>query len=265
MHFKDKIVWITGASSGIGKEVAIQMSNLGAILILTSSNEEKLIEVQNELSTKSNKSYVLPFDLFNIEGIDELAQKAIALEGRIDCVIQSAGISQRATAEQTDFLVYKKLMEINYFATVALSQAVLPHFKKHNAGNMVVISSIAGLIGFPLRSGYAASKHAVKGYFETLQTELYDSNITISIVYPGRIDTNISRNAITGDGSKAEVEDANNKVGMNVSECVSQLIKGLKSNKKAIYIGKPERLLFWIWWFFPSLYLKISHKTGLKK
>lgn len=265
MHFKDKVVWITGASSGIGKELAIQLSNLGAILILTSSNEEKLIEVQKELSIKSSKSYIIPYDLFDIEGIDDLTQKVIVLEGRIDCVIQSAGISQRSIAEVTDFSVYKKLMGINYFAPVAISQAVLPHFKKNNAGNMVVISSIAGLIGFPLRSGYAASKHAIKGYLETLQTELYDSNIKISIVYPGRIDTNISKNAITGDGFKAEVEDANNKVGMNVSQCASQLIKGIKNNKKAIYIGKPERLLFWIWWFFPSLYLKISHKTGLKK
>lgn len=265
MHFKDKIVWITGASSGIGRELTLQIANLGATTILTATNEEKLIELQKELSEKNCKAYVLRYDLSDIDGISQLTQKAIQFEGRIDYVIQSAGISQRSLANETDFSVYKKLMDINYFAPVAITQAILSHFRKNKSGNMVVISSIAGLIGFPLRSGYAASKHAVKGYFETLQTELYDSNITISIVYPGRINTDISKNAITGNGSRAGIEDANNKVGMDVSKCVSKIIKGLKANKKSIYIGKLERLLFWIWWFFPSLYLKISHKTGLKK
>ena len=263
MHFKDKVVWITGASSGIGKELAIQLFNLGATLILTARSEEKLMALQKIVSVE--KVHVLPFDLFDIDGIAQLTERVIAIEGRVDCVIQCAGISQRSIATATNFAVYTKLMTINYFAPVAITQAILPHFKKNNSGNLVVISSIAGLIGFPLRSGYAASKHAVKGYFETLQTELYGTSISVSIVYPGRIDTAISKNAITGDGSNAGVEDANNKVGMSVSKCVSQLIKGLKANKRAIYIGAPERLLLWIWWFFPSLYIKISHKTGLKK
>ena len=265
MHFKDKVIWITGASSGIGKELAFQLSKLGAILILTSSNKDKLTEIQNELLKMNKPSHVLAYDLFHIDGIKELVDRAVALEGKIDCVIQCAGISQRSLSVVTEFEVYEKLMAINYFAPVALSQAILPHFKNNNSGNLVVISSIAGLIGFPLRSGYAASKHAIKGYLETLQTELYGSNIFVSIVYPGRIDTAISKNAITGDGSRAGVEDANNKVGMSVSKCVSQIIQGLKANKQSIYIGKPERLLVWIWWFFPFLYLKIAHKTGLKK
>lgn len=263
MHFKDKVVWITGASSGIGKEVAIQLSKRGAILILTSSNESLLRALEVELS--DSKIYVLPYDLLNLDGLDDLVTRALALEGTIDCVIQSAGISQRAEAADTSLEVYKKLMDINYFAPVAITQAILPHFKKHNKGNMTVISSIAGLIGFPLRSGYCASKHAIKGYLETLQCELYKTNITVSIVYPGRIDTNISKNALLGDGQQFGSTDANNEVGMKVDDCAIKIINGIQANKKAVIIVKAERLLFWLWWFVPSLYYKIAHSKGLEK
>ena len=140
----------------------------------------------------------------------------------------------------------------------------MPYFKKHNSGNITVISSIAGLIGFPLRSGYTASKHAIKGYLETLQCELHKTNITISIVYPGRINTNISKNALLGDGQQFGNTDANNEVGMEVDVCAQKIIKGLFLNKKSVIIVKAERLLFWLWWFIPSLYYKIAHAKGLQ-
>ena len=263
MHFNNKVVWITGASSGIGKELAIQLSKLGAILILTSSNELLLKELQLQLN--SDKMHVLPYNLLNLEGLSNLVEAAIHLEGRVDYFIQSAGISQRSEAENTSIDVYKKLMDINYFAPVALTQAILPYFKKINQGNITVISSIAGLIGFPLRSGYVASKHAIKGYLETLQCELLKTNITISIVYPGRIDTNISKNALLGNGKQFGFTDANNEVGMKVEDCAHRIIKGISANKKSIIIVKSERLLFWLWWFIPSIYYKIAHFKGLQK
>jgi short-subunit dehydrogenase len=261
MHFKNKVVWITGASSGIGKELAIQLSQQQAILILTSSNASLLEEVKQEVQDAT--VYVLPCDLLDLDNIPDLVDKAISLEGRIDYVIQSAGISQRAIASETSMDVYKKLMAINYFAPVAITQAILPHFKKQNSGNITVISSIAGLIGFPLRSGYAASKHAIKGYLETLQCELYKTNLTISLVYPGRINTNISKNALVGDGKQFGSTDENNEVGMEVDVCVKKILKGLRSNKKSIIIVKAERILFWLWWFLPSLYYKIAHYKGI--
>ena len=139
MHFKDKVVWITGASSGIGKELAIQMSSLGAILILTSSNELLLCAIKAELS--SSKVHFLPYNLLELDGLPDLVERAWALEGTIDCVIQSAGISQRAEAADTSLEVYKKLMDLNYFAPVAITQALLPHFKKHDKGNIGVYPS----------------------------------------------------------------------------------------------------------------------------
>jgi dehydrogenase/reductase SDR family protein 7B len=261
MHFSNKVVWITGASSGIGRELALQLSKQNAILILTSSNSKLLEALKAELQTKT---HILPYNLLHIEGISELVNDAIQLEGGIDYVIQSAGISQRSLANETSIEVYKKLMDINYFAPLALTQAILPYFKKKNLGSITVISSIAGLIGFPLRTGYCASKHAIKGYLETLQCELFKTNIHICLVYPGRINTNISRNALVGNGNQFGSTDENNQVGMNVSVCANKIIKGISNKKKYIIVVKAERLLFWLWWFVPSLYYKIAHAKGVK-
>lgn len=264
MHFKNKIVWITGASSGIGKEIAIQLARQKAILILTARNEKALIELKTQLQQKENLIYLLPFDLTKIEDLPTLTQQAIAFENKIDFVIHSAGTSQRELTKSTSMDVHQKLMAINYFAPVAIIQSLLPHFEKNKSGHITVISSVAGLIGFPLRSGYAASKHAIKGYIETLQTELLGSNIRSLLVFPGRIDTPISVNALTGNGELSNVKDANNKVGMEVSVCASKIISAIKKNKRSVFIGLPERILVWIWWFFPTLYFKIAHKKGLE-
>ena len=261
MHFKNKIVWITGASSGIGKELAVQLAKQNAILILTSTTTSALENLASELSCKT---HVLPYNLLEVDGIASLVDTAMQLEGKIDFVIQSAGISQRSLANETSLEVYKKLMDINYFAPVALTQSILPYFKKQNSGSMTVISSIAGLIGFPLRSGYCASKHAIKGYLETLQCEFYKTNIHICLVYPGRIDTPISRNALVGNGSQFGTTDENNQVGMHVSVCAEKILKGISKNKKSVLVLKAERFLFWLWWFSPSLYYKIAHNKGLK-
>ena len=261
MHFNNKIVWITGASSGIGKELALQLSKQNAILILTSSNR---ISLENLKLLLDCKTHILPFDLLQIDRIDSLVQKAIQLEGKIDYIIQSAGISQRALATETSMDVFKKLMDINYFAPLALTQAVLPHFIKQNSGSITVISSIAGLIGFPLRSGYCASKHAIKGYLETVQTELYKSKIHVCIVYPGRINTPISSNALQGNGQKFAQNDENNEIGIEVAVCANKILVGISKNKKQVLIVKSERILLWLWWFFPFLFYKIANYKGLK-
>lgn len=263
MHFKDKIVWINGASSGIGRELAMQLASEKAILILTSSNAEVLNSLTKTLSSLT-KCYSLPFNLLETDKIPNLVSDALKLEGTIDYIIQSAGISQRALAEETSMEVNRKLMELNFFAPIAITQEILPHFKKKNSGSITVISSVAGLMGFPYRSGYAASKHAIKGYFETLQTELYASNIKICLVYPGRIDTNISINAITGNGTSYGTTDENNVVGMSVEACAKKILRGIKNERKSIIIAKAERFLLWLWWFVPSLYYKLAYSKGIK-
>jgi short-subunit dehydrogenase len=263
MHFKNKIVWITGASSGIGKELAIQLAKQQAILILTARNESALQQLQEQLA-KVTIVHILPFDLYEIHAIESLVQKAIQFTGKIDYIIQSAGVSQRALIDDTNLEVHRKIMEINYFAPLAITKFLLPHFKHNSKGHFVVISSVAGLYGFPLRSGYAASKHALKGFMETLQTEFFTTNINATIVFPGRINTPISTNALSGNGKNMGVEDENNSVGMDVTICANKIIKGVQKNNKTIYIGTPEKILFYIWWFLPNLFLKIANNKGLK-
>ncbi|HEX8574823.1 MAG TPA: SDR family NAD(P)-dependent oxidoreductase, partial [Flavobacterium sp.] len=201
MYFKDKVIWITGASSGIGKEMALQLAEEKAILILTSRNVEHLQELGTHLQDKNARFHILPFDLMNTSQIPDLVKDGLKLEGTIDMVVHSAGVSQRALATDTSLEVDRQIMELNYFSIIHITSHLMPHFIGRNSGSMVIISSVAGLIGFPQRSSYAASKHALKGYFETLQSELYKTNIQISLVYPGRIDTNISKNALSGSGA----------------------------------------------------------------
>jgi dehydrogenase/reductase SDR family protein 7B len=160
--------------------------------------------------------------------------------------------------------IYKKLVAINYIAAVAIIQSILSHFKKRNSSNISVISGITCLIGFHLRSGYVVSKHAAKGYLETLQCELYKTNLTISLVYTGRINTKISKNALVGDVQQYGTTDENNEVDREVAVCAKKILKGLRSNKKSIIIVKLERILFWLWWFVPSFYYKIAHYKGLQ-
>jgi short-subunit dehydrogenase len=264
MHFKDKVIWITGASSGIGKEMALQWAEEKAILILTSRSVERLQELDTHLQDKNAKFHILPFDLMNTSQISDLVNDALKLEGTIDIVVHSAGVSQRALATDTSLGVNRRIMELNYFSIIHITSYLMPYFMGRNSGSMVIISSVAGLMGFPQRSSYAASKHALKGYFETLQSELYKTNIHISLVYPGRVDTNISKNALSGNGVPFGKTDENNEVGMNVTLCSRKIISGIRARKKVIIVAKEEKLLFRLWWFFPSLYYKIAYKKGVK-
>ncbi|HEX8576902.1 MAG TPA: SDR family oxidoreductase [Flavobacterium sp.] len=262
--FKDKVIWITGASSGIGKEMALQLAEEKAILILTSRNTENLQQLGAQLKDRKVKFHILPFDLMNTSQISGLVKDALKLEGIIDIVVHSAGVSQRALATDTSLDVNRKIMELNYFSIIHITSYLMPHFVGRNSGSMVIISSVAGLMGFPQRSSYAASKHALKGYFETLQSELYKTNIHISLVYPGRIDTNISKNALSGSGVPFDKTDENNEVGMNVTLCSRKIISGIKARKRIIIVAKEEKILFRLWWFFPSLYYKIAYKKGIE-
>jgi short-subunit dehydrogenase len=199
-----------------------------------------------------------------MEAHQELTAKAISFIGRIDIIIHSAGVTQRSLAENTEMHVYRTLMEINFFAPVSLSKQILPHFTQNQSGHIVVISSMAGLMGFPKRTGYAAAKHALKGYFETLQTENSVRGISVTIAYPGRINTPISTNALLGDGGKHGKMDKGQLNGIPVNVCAAKIIRAIKLKKKKVIIAQGERLLFWFWWFLPALYHRIAQKTGMK-
>lgn len=176
--------------------------------------------------------------------------------GRIDVLINNAGRSQRSLAKETPPEIDRNIMELNFFSVVELTKLVLPQMLKNGSGHIVVISSIAGKLGFSMRTAYSASKHALQGYFESLRTELANDNIKVTIVSPGRIKTNISVNAVTKDGSPYNIMDEGQANGMNAALCAAKIVKAIKERKELL-VGKTEILMVHIRRFLPSLYYKL--------
>ena len=168
-QFKDKVVWITGASSGIGEALALEFATQGARLILSARREDELRRVAAATQLPELDLLVLPFDLNNTSNASGLAAQVINKFGRIDILINNGGMSQRSEAAETSETIERQLMEVNYFSAVNLTKAVLPYMKRQKSGQLVVLSSIAGKFGFYLRSSYSAAKHALHGYFESLR------------------------------------------------------------------------------------------------
>ena len=259
--FSDKVVWITGASSGIGKELAIQLANQNAKVVLSARNLEQLEAVKNSLKSPE-KHLVLDLDLSNQKNFTELTGKVLDQYGRIDFLFNSGGVSQRSEASETELEVDRKIMEINFFGNIALTKAVLPQMQKQKSGHIVVTSSIAGKFGFYLRSAYSASKHALHGFYESLLLEEAKNNIAVTIVCPGKINTPISTNALTKDGTAHGEMDHNQATGMSVEECVKQMLTAVQKEKKEVLIGNKEIKAVTLKRFFPNLFWKIISKQS---
>ncbi|HSF52639.1 MAG TPA: SDR family NAD(P)-dependent oxidoreductase, partial [Algoriphagus sp.] len=194
------VIWITGASSGIGEASAKKFSKEGYRVIISARKENELNRVKSECSN-SSEVQVLPLDLTEIETFDQKVKQAIGFFGQVDLMLHNGGISQRSLIRETGLAVDRKLMEVNFFGTVALTKALLPHFISRKSGQFAVITSLVGKFGSPFRSSYAASKHALHGFFDTLRAEHFQDNIPVTMICPGFIRTNVSVNAITADGS----------------------------------------------------------------
>ena len=263
MSFYDqKTVWITGASSGIGKAMALALAKEGAHLILSSRKRAALEEVVQECKGPGQK-HILPLDLEDHELLDTVIGDSATLLSRVDILINNGGISQRSNVVDTEFLVYKKLMDVNYLGTVKLSLGLLPHFLKKNAGHYVTISSMAGKFGVPVRSGYSASKMALHGFFDALRAELRHTGIKATMVCPGYIQTDISKNALVGDGSAQGTMDEAQRNGMPVDKMVSQVLKAIEKQKEEVHIGgfKEVKMAGIVSRIFPSLFRRIIAKA----
>ena len=254
--YNNKVIWITGASSGIGEELALQLARAGAKLILSSRNEEKLYNLKEKLENH-NQHCVLPLDLANLSNLSEITAQILEVYQRIDILINNGGVSQRASAAATTMDVNRQLMEVNFFGNIALAKAVLPIFQKQGSGQFLVVSSIAGKFGFHLRSIYSASKAALVGYYESLAMEEAKNGIHVSIAFPGKINTPISQSALTAAGEAHGQMDANQANGMPVEHCVSEMLVGLAKKKREILIGGKELLAVYMKRFIPSLFWKI--------
>ncbi|WP_025762188.1 SDR family oxidoreductase [Dyadobacter tibetensis] len=235
--YNKKVVWITGASSGIGEALAIAFAQQGAMLVLTARRTEELERVRLQTRLDQDRVLVLPMDVTEFEQATPAVEKIIAKFGRIDVMVHNAGVSQRSYIDETEFSVYKKLMDINFFSTVALTKAVLPHMKRQKEGHFIVMSSVAGKIGTIMRSGYNASKHALHGFYDSLRAEGYEHHIGVTTVCPGYIRTNISMNAMDEKGGKFGKMDSNQENGIPPEKCAAIILKAVQNDKKEIYIG----------------------------
>ncbi len=259
--FDGKIIWVTGASSGIGLEMVRQLSQANAKVILSARNSQKLDEVRLTLLRPENH-FVLPLDLEDSSNFEVLAKKVIEKYGRIDFLFNNGGLSQRSEASVTPMEVDRRIMEINYFGNIALAKAVLPYMQQQNSGHIVVISSIAGKFGFFLRSAYSASKHALHGFYESLRLEEEKNHIQVTIACPGKINTDISVNALNSEGEKHGEMDHNQATGMSAEECVQQLLSAVKKGKRNVLIGNKEIKAVTLKRLFPNLFWKIIRKQS---
>lgn len=261
MSFKDNVVWITGASSGIGEALTYALHEKGAKLILSSRRKEVLEKVKNNCSGDTSDIHILPLDLAETDALPAKAQQALNQYGRIDYLFNNGGVSQRSLAIETNMEVVRKVMEINFFGSVALTKAVLPSMIKRQSGHIVVTSSVMGKLGTRLRSTYAASKHALHGYFDCLRQEVYSDNVHISLVCPGFIKTDVTKNALEGDGSKHNKMGEGQKKGMSPEQFVQELLPKIERKKEEIYIGGWEIWGVYFKRFFPRFLNKMLRRA----
>ena len=259
--FKNKVVWVTGASSGIGEEIVKQLANEGAKIILSARKIDALEKLRGTLPN-SNEHLCLTLDLEESSNFKGLAKQIFEKYGSIDYLFNNGGLSQRSEAIDTPLDVDRRIMEINYFGNIALTKAVLPYMTKQHFGHIIVISSIAGKFGFFLRSAYSASKHALFGFYESLLLEVEKHGVKVTVACPGKINTNISVNALTENGTAHGIMDHNQSTGMSVEECVGQLLTAVRKNKKEVLIGNKEIKAVTLKRFFPALFWKVIKKQS---
>lgn len=235
-----EVVWITGASSGIGEALTLALSKTDANLILSARRKSELLRVKALCNIADERIKIVPIDLGNHDEMEGVVQKAKAAFGHIDVLINNAGISQRSLIKDTHFDVYKKLMDVNYLGTVALSIALLPHFIQRQKGHFVTVSSLMGKFSSAYRAGYCGAKHALHGFFDAMRLEHEDDGIFVTMICPGFVQTEVSMNALTSDGSKQMTMDEATNKGLKADQCAKQILNAIKAKKFEVYIGGKE-------------------------
>lgn len=261
-YFQQKRIWITGASSGIGEALSKACAARGAHLILSARNERELQRVASECAAAGAASVqVQVLDLEQHDTIPGVAADVLRKVGKVDILFNNGGISQRALAKDTSLDVDRKLMNVNYFGTVALTKALLPNMLTHQLGHIVTITSLTGKFGSPLRSSYAASKHALHGFFDSLRAELAHTPLRVTLICPGYIRTNVSVNALTGDGRQQGTMDDATGRGMPPDDLARRILRAVEKGKEEAYFGGKEVLGVYLKRFFPAYFSKVISRT----
>lgn len=265
---EDKVVLITGASSGLGEALAHEFYKGGSKVILAARRRDELERVKKEmmqvkLRTVCYEPAVLCLDLGELKEIPSKAEEALAIHGKVDILVNNGGISYRGEALNTSLDVDLKVMVVNYFGHIVLTKSLLPSMLKADSGQIVAISSIQGKIAIPFRSAYASSKHAIQAFFDTLRAELGDTKINVCVVSPGYIKTNLSVNAVTGDGSQYGVLDMTTSNGMDPVLAAEDIVQAIALKKGEIVLSSAmPKLAVWLRYFWPSAYFYLMKKRA---
>jgi short-subunit dehydrogenase len=260
----EKVVWVTGASSGIGEALCFELAARGARLVLSARREDVLQRVRATCANP-DQHMVLPLDVTAPESFPAAFEQICAQLGRVDVLINCAGISQRGRAVKTDLKVDRQLMELNYFGPIALTKLVLPAMLGCRDGHIVVISSVMGKLALPMRSAYAASKHALHGFFDALRAEVADDGVAVTVVCPGYIRTNASFNALEGDGTLHNKMDGEIATGLAPEKCARQIVRAIERRRPEVVVARYEKLGLMIDRFAPSLFRRIMRAKAKRR
>lgn len=263
MH--NKVIWITGASSGIGAGLAQRLAAEQSLLILSGRQQAALEQVAEQCRAAGAQQVLcLPFEATDFAALAEIVKRAQQWQGRIDLLINNAGISQRSQVLDTELETYRHIMEVDYFAPVALTKLVLPIMLAQGGGMIAVTSSLAGKLGSKLRSGYCSAKHALHGFFDSLDAELHAQNIRVCMILPGYVQSQVSVNALLGDGARQNSMDAGQASAISALAAADIIVKGLQQQRSEIYVGTGREMLApWLKRFFPKRFRQIIRNQAL--
>ena len=263
-YFENKVVWITGASSGIGEALAYTFAKEKARLVLSARREDELQRVKAACGLPDQDIFVLPLDVSQHDLMEGATQKVIVRFGHVDILVNNAGLSHWSKIKDLSMDVIKTIMNVNFFGGVSLTKAVLPEMLKRKKGNIVVISSILGKIITPKQAAYNASKHALMGFFDTLRAETSGDGIKVLLVCPGFVRTNVAKNSLNRDGAPINKDNAMIAGGLDPLYVSEQILNAIKKNKEEIIVAGPkEKFAVMIKRFAPGIFSKFIGNSKL--
>jgi dehydrogenase/reductase SDR family member 7B len=260
----NKTIWLTGASAGIGEALAYALAAQDARLILSARRREQLEAVCSRCANPE-RHLIIPFDMGDPAAVQAAVGQVRQMGRTVDLLINNAGLSQRALAQDTALEVDRRLMEVNFFGAVALTKALLPEMLARRSGHIVTVTSLVGIFGSPVRSGYAASKHALHGFYDSLRAEVAPGGVVVTLICPGFIRTEVSVHALMGNGTPQGTMDGAQAAGMAPEQCAAAILAAIRHNRAEVVIGGRETWGVWISRWFPSLFRRLIGRVNVTR